>query len=62
MADIKAIVSGRARQRYSKYQWPADKITEREMTILHKWRNLTGTPINHLLGQAVQELNKIINR
>ena len=44
----------------SKYQWPSDKITEEEMSVLHKWREQTGTPINYLLQQAVQTLNKII--
>ena len=46
----------------SKYQWPADKISENEMAILHSWREKTQTPINHLLAQAIRELNKIIPR
>ena len=44
----------------SKYQWPADRISENEMAILHSWREKTKTPINYLLAQAIQELNKII--
>lgn len=44
----------------SKYQWPADRLTDDEMSILHCWREQTGTPINHLLKQAVVELNKVI--
>ena len=44
----------------NKYQWPADKLTDTEMTILYEWRRRTGTPINHLLRQAIDEVNKII--
>jgi len=46
-------------ERHSKYQWPADKITNKEMSILHDWRKRTGTPINYLLCQAIQELQRI---
>lgn len=46
----------------SKYQWPANQLTEKEMAILHRWRELTKTPINHLLKQAIEELNQIIER
>lgn len=44
----------------SKYQWPADRLTDNEMSILHRWREQTGTPINYLLQQTVLELDKII--
>lgn len=44
----------------SKYQWPADKLGEAEMLILHTWRGKTGTPINHLLRQAITEVDKLI--
>jgi len=46
----------------SKYQWPADRISDNEMAILHMWREKTKTPINHLLAQAVKELDKIIGQ
>lgn len=49
-------------QRASKYQWPADKLTDKEMAILYQWRQKTKTPINQLLRQAIEELNKIIIR
>ena len=49
-------------QEYTKYQWPANQITPSDMAILHKWREKTETPINHLLAQAIRELDKIINR
>ena len=52
----------KSRPRISKYQWPADKLTEYEMGILYKWRVRTSTPINTLLKQAVIELDKIIER
>lgn len=45
-----------------KYQWPADKLTNKEMAILYGWRQKTSTPINHLLRQAIEELNRIIIR
>lgn len=35
------------------YQWPADKLTAIEMAILHRLRQETGRPINHLLREAV---------
>lgn len=47
-------------QRASKYQWPADKLTDKEMTILYQWRQKTKTPINHLLRQAIEQLDRII--
>lgn len=45
-----------------KYQWPANKLTEYEMSILHEWRSNTGTPINHLIKQAIIALDKIIKK
>lgn len=38
------------------YQWPADRLTDREMTVLHTLRGQTGLPINALLKLAVQVL------
>ena len=46
----------------SKYQWPADKVTEKEMAILCSWRKQTKTPINTLLSQAIIEMDKIIKK
>ena len=46
----------------SKYQWPADKLTDKEMAILYNWRERTKTPINYLLQQAINELSKIIGK
>lgn len=60
MADIKAIMRGKQNNHYAKYQWPADKLRDEEMAILYNWRSKTKTPINHLLRQAIQELNQII--
>ena len=37
----------------SKYQWSANKITDKEMAVLYEWRKKTQTPINLLLAQAV---------
>jgi hypothetical protein len=47
-------------ERSSKYQWPADKLTDKEMAILYQWRQKTKTPINHLLRQAIEQLDRII--
>ncbi len=44
----------------TKYQWPADKLTNEEMAILYRWREKTKTPINHLLQQVIIEMEKII--
>lgn len=49
-------------QRISKYQWPATQLDTSDMAILHAWRSKTGTPIDHLLAQAVREMQKIILR
>lgn len=46
----------------NKYQWPADRLSEKEMAILYEWRKKTDTPINHLLSQAVILMDKIIKR
>ena len=46
----------------TKYRWPANKITDKEMAILCEWRKKTETPINLLLAQAVTELDKLIKR
>lgn len=46
----------------STYQWPANKIGPADMAILYQWRKKTNTPINQLLVQAVQEVDKIIRR
>ena len=46
----------------NKYQWPADRLSEKEMAILHEWREKTDTPINHLLSQAVILMDKIIKK
>jgi hypothetical protein len=43
------------------YQWPADKLTTKEMAILHRLRQQTGTPINHLLREAVLKLKEFVN-
>lgn len=42
------------------YQWPASCLTDNEMAILHWWRTETGTPISHLLKQAVVQCQEII--
>jgi len=47
-------------KKMDKYQWPANKLTNQEMAVLHKWREKTGTPINRLLQQAVIVMDKII--
>ena len=44
------------------YQWPADKLSQEEMAVLYRWCQQTKTPINHLLQQAVVELERIITR
>ena len=44
----------------NKYQWPADKLTEKEMAILYNWRQRTKIPINQLLAQAIVLLDKIV--
>lgn len=62
MANIKDIAQGTVYQKKGKYQWPANKLTDQEMSILHSWRKRTGTPINHLLQQAIVEMNRIIGR
>ncbi len=40
------------------YQWPADKLTAVEMAILHRLREETGRPINHLLREAILKLSE----
>ena len=42
------------------YPWPASRLTSEEMGILYGWRMRTGTPINELLRQCVQEMRKLI--
>lgn len=37
-----------------KYQWPADKLTIKEMGILYQLKHQTGIPINKLIKKAVQ--------
>lgn len=37
------------------YQWPANKLTGREMAVLHRVREKTGIPINQLLKAAVAQ-------
>jgi hypothetical protein len=44
------------------YQWPASQLTKREMAILYHWKKKTGTPISHLLRQAINEMDKIIKK
>ena len=44
------------------YPWPASRLTSEEMSILYLWRMKTGTPINELLRQCVQEMHKLIGR
>lgn len=36
-----------------KYQWPADRLTEKEMAILYKLREETHKPINQLLQEII---------
>jgi len=48
------------RIKHSKYQWPADKLTEKEMAMLYEWRKKTKIPINLLLARAVKEMDKVI--
>ena len=43
-----------------KYQWPSDRLTDKEMVILYKWRQKTKTPINHLLQQAIILMDKLV--
>jgi len=40
------------------YQWPADQLTASEMAILHRLRQATGIPINHLVKQAILRLEQ----
>lgn len=47
------------RKQESKYQWPADRVTEKEMAILYKWRKRTGMPINLLVARAIIEMDKM---
>ena len=42
------------------YPWPASRLTSKEMAILYLWRMKTGTPMNELLRQCVQEMQKLI--
>ena len=42
------------------YQWPASALTGKEMEILNDWRTRTGTPISHLLRQAILKCNSMI--
>jgi len=43
------------------YQWPASALTGHEMSILATWLEKTGTPISHLLRQAVVKCQEMIN-
>jgi len=39
-----------------RYQWPADKLSPEDMAVLYHLRAATGTPINHLLREAIYKL------
>ena len=43
----------------SKYQWPADKITQKEMAMLYRMKKKTGLSINELLRKCVKNSKKI---
>lgn len=49
-----------SQKHYTKYQWPASRLTSREMAILASWRESTGLPITECLRQAVELLDRII--
>jgi hypothetical protein len=40
------------------YRWSADKLTTKEMAILHRLRQQTGKPITHLLRETVLKLKE----
>jgi len=40
------------------YQWPASRLTGREMAMLHRIRERTGIPITELLKAAVAQFER----
>lgn len=44
-----------SRQPYRKYTWAANKISDDDMIKLHHIKETTGTPITHMVAEAVKE-------
>lgn len=46
------------RQPYKKYTWAGNQISKEDMAKLHHIKETTGTPITHMVAEAVKKYVK----